>query len=547
MIILLLFAFLAGVVTVLSPCILPVLPILLSVSIGQERNRPYGIVIGLVLSFAFFTLTLTALVNSTGISPDILRYVAITLIAFFGLTMLFPKLSNYFASKTSGLAHYGNLIQEKSGFFGNGFLSGFVLGTALGLIWTPCAGPILATITTLVATSAVSLNAIIVTFSYSLGAALPMFLIMYGGNKIIYSTQFLSRYSEVIRRFFGGLMIFAALSIAFHFDRVLLQITAKYLPNITIENSLTLKKELGSLVSSNNSLNLDNAPEIVGIDSWINSDPLTIKKLRGKVVLIDFWTYSCINCIRTLPYIKDWYQKYKDYGLVIIGVHTPEFEFEKKLSNVQNAVKDFGITYPVALDNKYSTWQNYNNHFWPAHYLIDQNGAIQETHFGEGGYFETENAIRKLLNLTLLTQENKKVGPKTSITPETYLGYARADRYIPENVLQKDKKATYNFTSILPSNSVGLKGQWNVHPDYIEAEGDEAQLELNFIAQKVYLVMESSEEKIVKVLLDGKQLNQIPVKRAQMYTLCELENSFAKHILTLKVPKGVLLYVFTFG
>ncbi len=546
-IILLLFAFLSGVVTVLSPCILPVLPILLSVSVGQGRYRPYGIISGLVISFAFFTLSLTALVHTTGISPNILRYIAILLIIFFGLTMLFPELGNFFAVKTSVFARLGNIVQTESQFLGNGFLSGFVIGAALGLIWTPCAGPILATVTTLVATHAVTAGAVILTIAYSLGTALPMFLIMYGGNRIIYSTQFLAQYTELIRRFFGALMIMGALSIALHADRVLLQFTAKYFPAVSIENNKFVKKELGVFMPTKIITNQDTAPEIVGIESWINSDPLTLEKLRGKVVLIDFWTYSCINCIRTLPYIKEWYKEYKDAGLVIIGVHTPEFEFEKKLSNVQDAVKSFDITYPVALDNTYSTWQNYSNHYWPAHYVIDQDGFIKETHFGEGGYLETENAIRNLLNLPALSKEPEKIAVRAAITPETYLGYARAQAYTPEIKIQEDQVALYTYKNKLADNTVGLKGAWRITREYIQAEDDNALLELNFIAQNVYLVMQSPEPKDIKVLLDGKQINQVTVAQARMYTLCELKDNSTRYIMVLEVPKGVLLYVFTFG
>ena len=249
---------------------------------------------------------------------------------------------------------------------------------------------------------------------------------MYGGNKIIYSTQFLAQYTELIRKLFGLLMILGAFAIAFHADRFLLQFAAKYFPALTIEDNSIIKHELELFMPSKNSLNLSKAPKIMGIEGWINSEPLDLETLRGKVVLIDFWTYSCINCIRTLPHIKEWYKKYKDNGLVIIGVHTPEFEFEKKLSNVQSAVKDFGITYPVALDNNYSTWQNYDNHYWPAHYLINQDGAISYTHFGEGNYLETENEIRKLLKLPLLNQLTEEKSFHGRITPETYLGSARA-------------------------------------------------------------------------------------------------------------------------
>ena len=407
MIALIFFSFLAGVVTVLSPCILPILPILLAAQVGQGYYRPYGIIVGLISSFTFFTLALTALVRATGISPDfLLAMVLFGITIFFGLTLLFPWLGDRFAALTSVFSSLGTAVQEHSTFAGTGFLSGFILGGALGLIWTPCAGPILATITALVATSAVSINAIIITLVYSLGAALPMFLIMYGGNHIINSTQFLAGYTELIRRVFGALMILGALAIAFHFDVVLQQFAVRYFPMITIEDNQTVKKELEELKMNDRKKTTsliqgeqESAPALVGITDWINTPPLSLQQLKGKVVLIDFWTYSCINCVRTLPYIRQWYEAYRNKGLVIIGVHTPEFEFEKNVNNVKAAVKRFEIQYPVALDNNYQTWQNYNNSYWPAHYLIDQEGVIRYKHFGEGNYKETENAIRSLLGL----------------------------------------------------------------------------------------------------------------------------------------------------
>lgn len=561
MIILLLFAALAGIVTVLSPCILPVLPLLLSASAGGHK-RPWGIIVGLIISFTFFTLALSALVHATGISPNFLRYIAIGLIIFFGLTMIFPKLSEYFASFTSGVAILGNKVQKESTTAGTGFFSGVVLGCALGLLWTPCAGPILATITTLVATQAITWSTVIITFAYSLGAALPMFIIMYGGKAILNSTQFLSKYSELIRKGFGVLMIMSALAIAFHGDVILQRFAANYFPKISIENNERIKKELAKLnfmPNPNFSFSVNpKAPEIIGITHWINSEPLTLEQLRGKVVLVDFWTYSCINCVRTLPYIKKWYDKYKDNNFVIIGVHTPEFEFEKDIHNVQDAVNRFEIKYPVAMDNEYKTWQNYNNRYWPAHYLIDQNGMVKEHHFGEGAYEETENAIRSLLGLTPII-EKAVHEPIMAITPETYLGYRRAQAYHPEFSLKKDQIADYDYKGTLSQNQVGLKGSWLAEPESIQAKSDNALLELNFTANRVYLVMKSSTPQLVSVLLDGNPVSsnyhtvdmneqgQILVKDARMYDILDLKGDGGRHILTLQFPKDVSPYVFTFG
>ena len=564
MIALIFFSFLAGVVTVLSPCILPILPILLAAQVGQGYYRPYGIIVGLISSFTFFTLALTALVHATGVSPDFLRYGAIGITIFFGLTLLFPWLGDRFTALTSVFSNLGTAIQERATLVGTGFLSGFILGGALGLIWTPCAGPILATITALVATSAVNINAIMITLVYSFGAALPMFLIMYGGNRIINSTQFLAGYTELIRKVFGALMILGALAIAFHFDVVLQQFAVRYFPMITIEDNQTVQKELEKLKMNNHKKTIslidgeqESAPALIGITDWINTPPLSLQQLKGKVVLIDFWTYSCINCVRTLPYIKQWYEAYKDKGLVIIGVHTPEFEFEKNSNNVKAAVKRFEIKYPVALDNNYQTWQNYNNSYWPAHYLIDQEGVMRYKHFGEGNYTETENAIRSLLGLQPEAERAESFEGKP-ITPETYLGYKRAQQYHADLNIKKDQTASYDYAEQLDNNMVGLKGSWLIGPESIQAMA-ESTLDLNFIANRVYLVMSSPATALVPVLLDGnpvssnyrtKDMNaqgQLIIHEPRMYDIIDLKGNYSRHILTLKIPKGVSAFVFTFG
>lgn len=559
MLILLLFSFLAGVVTVLSPCILPILPVLLAAGADTGHRRPLGIIIGLIASFTFFTLTLTALVQATGISPDMLRSIAIGLIILFGLTMLFPSLGNRLSTLTTGFTSLGSTLQTT----GSGFLSGLLMGIALGLLWTPCAGPILATITTLVATQAITLSTVIITLAYGIGAALPMFLIAYGSNKIISSTVSLTRYSETIRKACGALMILGALAIALHADVWLQQVTLNYFPMVTIDNNTLVHKELGLM---NSEKNFYKAPAFVGITAWLNSPTLTIEQLRGKVVLIDFWTYSCINCVRTLPYLKEWYEKYHDKGLIIIGVHTPEFEFEKNEKNVQDAINRFGISYPVALDNNYGTWKNYSNHYWPAHYLIDQDGFVRHTHFGEGAYTATENEIRKLLGLAPLSDKagkekgvEEKMPAIIRVTPETYLGYQRGHSYISENVVQPDTSATYAYTHTLGINQIGLNGTWLIGPQSIQAQSDGSRLDSNFTANRVYLVMSSEQPTLVTVLLDNapvppryytKDFNpdgSITVDASRMYDMLDLKGDDGNHVLSIIFTTGVSAYAFTFG
>jgi len=550
------FAFLAGIFTVMSPCILPILPVVLSAGISKGKFRPIGIIIGLILSFTFFTLSLTAIVHATGLSANALRYAAIALIALFGLVMIFPRLSEWFAKLTSPIANTGQNLQQTD--HGNGFRSGLIFGIALGLLWTPCAGPILAAIITLAATQTWTLSTILLTLSYSIGAGIPLFLIAYGGGKIIQSSKFLSEHAEGIRQIFGCLMLLAALSIALHWDMALQQQIARFIPTILIEDNPRVKDELAKLrtnrikaenpllstVSEDKLAHFGAAPEFIGIVNWINSPPLSLAQLHGKVVLIDFWTYSCINCLRTLPYLEKWYADYKDKGLVIIGVHTPEFEFEKDPKNVAEAASRLGINYPIAQDNDYKTWQAYENNYWPAHYLIDQNGILRMVHFGEGAYVETENAIRHLIGLPELNIA-EPIRNFRPISPETYLGTLRASSYASDIQLQPNQTILYEYQSPLGADKVGLKGKWKVEEERITSQSNESYLDYNFLAKKVYLVLSGSSSTPMQVYLDGKHIADIKVDGARKYDIAA--TPYGRHELSLRIPQGVSAYAFTFG
>jgi cytochrome c biogenesis protein CcdA/thiol-disulfide isomerase/thioredoxin len=556
MILLIAFAFLAGFITILSPCILSIAPILLAAGTEQSRYKPLGIITGLIISFSFFTLSLTAIVQATGISPDIFRYIALCIIILFGLTMIIPAFENAFNLLTARIAHVGSTIQEHATLIKTEFISGLLLGVALGLLWTPCAGPILATITTIAATGGITLSTILITIAYSLGAALPMLLICFGGAKIMGSTTALAPYAHTIRQIFGVIIIASAVAIIFHADTIIQEHIAHVFPTITLEDNPLLHKELKMLYSEHPSQ--DHAPELVGISEWINSEPLTLAQLRGKVVLLDFWTYTCINCIRTLPHVTQWYNEYKNKGLEIIGIHTPEFAFEKSKSHVEEAIKRFKITYPIALDNDYKTWRAYDNHYWPAHYLIDQNGMIVKTHFGEGNYVEMENAIRALLSLPPLPASGESVAQR-QITQETYLGFERGDRYSPHLAIQKNKPATYQHMDMLGDDQVGLSGLWTIASDCVQSQSDNNTLELNFVATHVYLVMQSDKPQLLTVLLDGKPVphtyrtsdmdkeGKILVQAPRAYEVIDLKKDYGRHIVTLQCPKGINAYVFTFG
>lgn len=524
-----------------------------------------------MFSFAVFTLTISYIVKIIPFDPNSLRLFAVFIIGFLGVVLLVPKLSQIlegWVSRFSG--KLGSTNQNR-----NGFVGGFITGAALGIVWTPCAGPILATIATLAATTAVNFQIVLVTIVYVIGVGIPLFLFSLLGRTLITKSRFLSSYTGRIQQVFGLVMILTAVLIYTNYDKVLQAKLLDAIPSYSqfltdLENNSQVTSELKRLKNSNSSVQLENegdAPNFVGIAHWLNSKPLTMEQLRGKVVLVDFWTYTCINCIRTLPHIVSWNQKYKDKGLVIVGVHTPEFEFEKSTQNVENALKQYGITYPVAQDNDFATWNAYNNHYWPAKYLIDKNGKIRYHHFGEGKYEETERVIQELLKETGATVSSKLTSmpdktPQNQRTPELYLGSSRMQYYFP-SVLGSVSNGSYNLTlpEDVPESRFSLGGDWTVSNEYSES-GKNAVLVLHFTSQKVFLVMKpSSSVGKVKVLLDGKEVGKgtegsagadvkngiVNVDTDRLYELIHLPES-GNHILRLEfLTPGIQVFAFTFG
>ncbi|MBI2611730.1 cytochrome c biogenesis protein DipZ [Candidatus Gottesmanbacteria bacterium] len=597
MIILLIFAFLSGLVTILAPCIWPLLPIILSSSATGGREKSFGITLGIMISFAIFTLTISYLVSLFNIDPDFLRLFAVIVIGFLGLSLVIPRLSGVLEVWVSKISSKINPTssQPRSGFWG-----GLITGVSLGIVWTPCAGPILATIATLSATQAVNLSLVLVTIVYVTGIGIPLFFFSYGGSLLITKSRILSPYLGRIQQIFGIIIIATALAIFTNYDKVL---QAKLLDSVPayadflvkLESNQEVKKQLDVLKGKKETDDMTGkalnpisemgqnllpkygqAPEFVGIVKWLNlpegnlpagrqEESLTMSQLKGKVVLIDFWTYTCINCIRTLPYVTSWYEKYKDDGLIVVGVHTPEFEFEKKTENVENAIRQYKITYPVAQDNDYKTWDAYSNRYWPAKYLIDKDGILRYYHFGEGKYEETEEAIRTLLKdlgkdiekpMLDLTDET----PKTRNTPESYLGSKRMEFYYPGRFLNNGK---HNLTlpENLPENTFSFGGDWTIKDEYAYA-GKNAVLELNFNANKVFLVIrpsESQKNSTMKVLFDGKVVDKnnagvdvkvgiVTIDSDRLYNLVDLKGSPSRHILRLEFQtEGISIYAFTFG
>lgn len=526
---LLAFAFISGLVTIFAPCIWPLLPIILSSTTTGGHRKPLGITLGIITSFAIFTLTLSYIVKLIPFDPNILRLLSVLIIGFLGLSLVIPKLSAILEGFVSRLSSRFT-PQNQS----NGFWSGLITGLSLGIVWSPCAGPILATIATLAATQSVDFKVILVTIVYVLGVGIPLFIFATLGRSILTKTPILSRYTGVVQRIFGVIMILTAIAIYTNYDKVLQVKLLDFFPAYTqyltaLESQPEVSKQLQNLKGSPPPT-LIMAPDFVGITKWLNTTkPLTMADLKGRVVLIDFWTYTCINCIRTLPHVTAWYEKYKDKGFMVIGVHTPEFEFEKNTENVLAAMKQYGINYPVAQDNDYLTWQAYNNHYWPAEYLLDTKGNVRRTHFGEGGYEETEKAIQDLLqeaglngnmDLVRLTDQT----PKGNLTRETYLGSDRS----------QDNGQTLNIN-------------WDIAPEYAESKAG-AALDFKFNAAKVYLVITpKTSGDLIKVSLDGKSIAQITAGKSKLYTLVDLKES-GSHLLHLDfLTEGTKIYAFTFG
>jgi cytochrome c biogenesis protein CcdA/thiol-disulfide isomerase/thioredoxin len=533
----------AGFITAISPCVLPVLPIVFAGGATGGRRKPFAIIAGLILSFTAFTLFGVWLLRTLGLPEDLLRKVAIALLFLVAATLLFPKVEEVVQRP------FLRMTRRPSGDLGGGLL----LGASLGLVFVPCAGPVLAAITVVGATQDVGLRAIVLTLAYAVGAAIPMLLVAFGGRA---GMNALRPHAHRIRQVLGVVVGLTALAIAFNVDRHFQTAIPGYTQALQdrVENSNGAQRQLQKLrgntrqVAATTSLkDYGPAPELTGLTNWINSKPLTLKQLRGKVVLIDFWTYSCINCLRTLPHVKAWYHAYHDKGLVVIGVHTPEFAFEHVPSNVSGAVKRLGITYPVALDNDYSTWNAFRNQYWPAKYLIDRSGHLRYYHFGEGSYNTTEARIRTLLgeNAGMLPVANELSDPTPTgmMTPESYLGYQRLARFA-QKTITPDRFATYHFPATdLQENELAYAGRWKVEGERIVA-GPGAQLRLRFQARSVHLVLGGHGS--VAVIVDGKPVRVIPVRGSRLYTLANLPTDQSK-LLELHFSPGVEAYAFTFG
>ena len=533
-------AFVAGLITALSPCVLPVLPVLLAGGAAGGTRRPYAVVAGLVLSFTVFTITAAALLDALGLPQDLLRNLAVGLLVLAGAAIAIPRLGELLQRPLLALT------RRRPGDLGGGF----VLGAALGLVFVPCAGPVLAAITVLAASRDFGLDTFALTFAYAAGAAGPMLAVAVAGRRA--ATAFRGRH---VRPALGLLVVAAALAIGFDLTQPLQTALPGYTEAVQerFERSASAQRELAELTGaqSHETSELDDfgpAPELTGLTDWINSAPLTLAGLRGKVVVVDFWTYSCINCLRTLPYLKAWDAAYRRDGLVLLGVHSPEFSFERVPGNVRNAVAELGLRYPVALDNRLETWKAFSNQYWPAKYFIDRAGHLRFVHFGEGEYARSEQVIRTLLAEGGPAPKGHSDAPadtssRAAITPETYLGWYRLDRYAGSPVVP-GAYAPYRFPPApLGISELAYDGIWRVEGERILSARD-ARLRLRFLARAVHLVLGGSGD--VEVLLDGQRVRTVHVTEPRLYTLLRLPR-LRDGLLELRFSPGLAAYAFTFG
>jgi cytochrome c biogenesis protein CcdA/thiol-disulfide isomerase/thioredoxin len=571
--------FLGGLITGISPCILPVLPVIFfsgtqpsheesepappgavatevkTKPAVSERFRPYWVIAGLVLSFSVVTLLGSALLSLLHLPQDAIRWVALVALVAIGLGLIFPQFEALLEKP------FSRLPQKQ---FGSG-RSGFGLGLALGVLYVPCAGPVLAAIVVAGATGTIGLSTVALTLSFAVGAALPLLFFALAGQRVAERVAAFRRRQRGIRIAAGVVTILLAVALVFNLPAVLQRAIPDYTSSLQqkVGGEEQLRElNLGGLVNDQNAQlsNCSNggpelescgtAPDLKGITKWLNTPggaPIDLKSLRGKVVLIDFWAYSCINCQRAIPHVVGWYGAYHDKGFEVIGVHTPEYAFEKVEANVVSGAKDLGITYPIAMDNGFSTWTNYRNRYWPAEYLIDQQGTVRHVQFGEGDYDVTEKLIRQLLSekgAELPTAiDAPDTTPTSKLTPETYFSVGKVVNYGGQGAYDQGVRA-FAYPAQLADDSFALRGPWAVDYQGITSQSDDAAIELNYHARNVYLVVGGTGT--VTVTRAGKTTT-VPVSGPPNMRQVVADDGASAGSLEVRLSKGLQAFSFTYG
>ncbi len=611
MLLLYVIGFVAGMIAGISPCILPVLPVVLvagatvptadteapakdetpeqartrtpagtrgsgdSLRVAVRTAKPtvakarvqslprvrsyraYAVVAGLVVSFSIVTLVGSSLLSALGLPQDFLRDAGLVVLGIVAAGLIVPPLGHLLERPFTRIA------QRQP----NGNAGGFVLGLGLGALFIPCAGPVLTAITVASSNHHVGLASVVLTIDFALGASVPLLIFALAGQRVAERVSSFRSHAARARQIGGVVLLAMTLLIAFNVTNGLQRVVPGYTNVLQnhVEGGSYAKTQLASIKHEKTGGKLGScapglpvledcgaAPNFTGITTWLNTPgdrPLSLASLKGKVVLVDFWTYSCINCQRSLPHVEGWYSRYHKDGFVVVGVHTPEFAFEHVVSNVSQAAQQLGVVYPIAVDNGYKTWDAYENESWPAEYLIDATGQVRHAEFGEGDYSGTESLIR-----TLLTDANPKVQlpprtdvpdktPDTALTPESYLGYQYGLPNFDGTTIAENQPAAYKFPSSLPPDALAFSGTWTVGPEKITA-GSDARIELAFTADHVYLVLGGTGT--VKATV-GSHTQTIDVSGIpRLYTMVSSPD-VETDTLVLNISPGVDAYDFTFG
>lgn len=574
-----LLAYLGGILTILSPCILPVLPFVFARADRSFVRSTLPMLAGMAATFAIVA-TLAAVGGGWAVRANAIgRWAALVLLALFGIALLFPSVSD---RMTRPLVALGSRLSERKPGERDSIWSSAVLGVATGLLWAPCAGPILGIIFTAAALNGATAGTTLLLLAYALGAATSLALALLVGSKVFARMKKSLGASERIRQVFGALVLVGVVAIAFGFDtRVLAKLSSAQTAGLetTLARKLGIAQPMREISARQNAMGQLELPvegtlpplESLGIGPWFNSKPLTAADLKGKVVVIDFWTYSCINCLRSIPYVKAWDERYRKDGLVVIGVHAPEFAFEHDPANVAKAVKDLGITYPVVMDNDWKLWRALQNNYWPAHYFVDARGRVRYHHFGEGEYDMSERVIRQLLaeagHAPAGTMSSAKgTGAEAAAdlpevgSPETYIGYYRADRFVSPGGLLQDKPKTY-APGPLELNKWSFEGPWLDIRQSARSLAAGAKISFRFHARDLHLVLGSASGKPVRfrITLDG----QAPggdagvdtnargtgmVTGQRLYQLVRQQGAVRDRIFTIDfIDPGAEAFSFTFG
>jgi cytochrome c biogenesis protein CcdA/thiol-disulfide isomerase/thioredoxin len=567
-----LIGFLGGLITGISPCILPVLPVVFfsgvnttpaNVRISSSAARPYLVIAGLVCSFSVVTLAGSALLSALHLPQDAIRWAALVTLTLIGLGLIFPPLRHLIERP------FARIPQRQIGL-NSLSASGFGLGLTLGALYVPCAGPVLAAIVVAGGTASVGVATLVLTATFAVGTALPLLVFALAGRRVTQRVSAFRRRQRGIQIVGGVTMIVLAVALVFNLPAMLQRAVPDYTAamqkgiganeirhklNLASPGGGTSAGQLADCTEGADQLQqCGAAPAIKGITQWLNTPggaPIDLASLHGKVVLIDFWAYSCINCQRAIPHVVDWYNRYKD-GFVVIGVHTPEYAFERVAGNVASGAAALHITYPIALDNDYATWNNYQNLYWPAEYLIDANGTVRHTKFGEGDYDGTEKLIRQLLAAAnpdaRLPAPVKSVDttPQTRLTPETYLGVDKTGNYGGAGDY-KVGTATFSYPAKLTDNKFALRGGWTLDDQGATSDSDDSAIRLNYTAKNVYVVVAGTGT--ITVTSAGKITTTSISGAPTLHQVVGSNIGATGHRdqLDMQVSKGLQVFSFTFG